>query len=305
MKRFCFVILHYINIKDTIECIYSIKKNIKYENLKIVVVDNNSPNNTGKELSELFNYDDKVTVLENKKNLGFAQGNNVGFKYAKEKLKADFICLINNDTIIEQEDFIDICIDMYENKGYHIIGPDIVSLVDGYHQSPLREDTMEYKRLIKTFIVVISHLLINYAMLEDIIRKIKIYIKRVLDIKHKSNTRNCSDYNKPKEAVILHGACLIFSPKYVYRFSGICKDTFMYGEEEILFYLCKKLEFKYIYTPEIKIFHKEGSSTKTALDNTDYKKSRFYYSNKLKSTIVLLKIMIKSKNRQELENVIL
>ena len=58
---------------------------------KIIVVDNCSTDNTQEELKR---YLDKIEVITNDKNLGFAGGNNLVMKNSK----ADYVCLLNNDT---------------------------------------------------------------------------------------------------------------------------------------------------------------------------------------------------------------
>ena len=83
MYTFSFVILHYISITDTIECIESILKNINYLKYYIIVVDNGSKNNSGNILKEKYKNNSNVKVILNENNLGFARGNNVGYKLAK------------------------------------------------------------------------------------------------------------------------------------------------------------------------------------------------------------------------------
>ena len=63
-----FVVLHYIAIEDTIECINSIINHIDTDNYEIVVVDNASPNNTGNDLLKKYKNHEKVSVILNNKN---------------------------------------------------------------------------------------------------------------------------------------------------------------------------------------------------------------------------------------------
>lgn len=127
MKKyiFSFVILHYNEAKITIECINKIFDNTVGEEVNIVIVDNHSPDGSGKNLQEKFSNNKFVTVILLKENLGFAKGNNVGYKYAKENLCSDFICILNNDAFLRQQDFIQRVIKVYEKGGYGVIGPHI------------------------------------------------------------------------------------------------------------------------------------------------------------------------------------
>jgi len=72
------------------KCLESIKK-IKYDNLEIIVVDNNSTDGTMEFLVQ--NYPSIIT-LKLDKNYGFAKPNNVAAKIAK----GDFLLFLNNDT---------------------------------------------------------------------------------------------------------------------------------------------------------------------------------------------------------------
>lgn len=282
MEKFIFVILHYINIQDTIECIESIEK-INYNNYDIVIVDNCSPNHTGQKLGELYHENDNIHIIISEINLGFAKGINIGFTYAKTILKADYICEINNDTIIKEKDFIGKCIEVFKKEKYYIIGPDVISLIDSGHQNPLTDYIFTLKQVFKNIIYLLIKLLSYYLKLEKLV--IILLEKR----KRYYNTGIIS-YNKLKKNLILSGCCLIFSPLYVQRFNGLYSKTFMYGEESILFYICKKLDLKYLYINEIKIFHKEGASTKIIYKGR--KKEIFFYKNLLKSKYLLFKLMI-------------
>uniref|UniRef100_A0A7C4QXC5 Glycosyltransferase family 2 protein n=1 Tax=candidate division CPR3 bacterium TaxID=2268181 RepID=A0A7C4QXC5_UNCC3 len=101
MKKIYIVILNYNGFSDTKRCLDSLHilqdKNYK---LYILLVDNGSRN---KELINLKNYIKKfkdLRLIENKRNLGFAKGNNSAVKIALQN-GADYILFLNNDTKIE------------------------------------------------------------------------------------------------------------------------------------------------------------------------------------------------------------
>ena len=98
-----FVILHYQAINETIDCVNSIKRILHNQNYKIVIVDNCSPNKSGHKLKQMYGNDQNVYCLLNHKNLGFANGNNIGYQFAKNHLNCDFICCLNNDTLMTEK----------------------------------------------------------------------------------------------------------------------------------------------------------------------------------------------------------
>lgn len=84
--------------------------------MKLLLVDNGSKNESGKVLKEKYQHENKIHILMQKENLGFAKGNNIGFSYAKEQLKCDYIVLLNNDTFILQEEFFDLIKEEYKKS---------------------------------------------------------------------------------------------------------------------------------------------------------------------------------------------
>lgn len=70
----------------------SVLERSKYPNLELILVDNNSDTETVKML-KAYEGRDKVKLIFNKVNHGFAKGNNIGMK----KATGDYIILLNND----------------------------------------------------------------------------------------------------------------------------------------------------------------------------------------------------------------
>ncbi|WP_333646093.1 glycosyltransferase family 2 protein [Lacrimispora sp.] len=94
------VLVNYNGVKDTIECIDSLKK-MTYSNYRIIVVDNNSSDNSLKILHEKKEEID-FELLELNENKGFSAGNNAGIRLAFE-LGVKYILLLNNDTLVEPD----------------------------------------------------------------------------------------------------------------------------------------------------------------------------------------------------------
>lgn len=110
------IIVNWNGEADTLECLESLKNN-DYPNYKVVIIDNGSDR-------EIRIDDSKVKVIYNKKNLGFSGGNNVGIKYAL-KNKAEYVLLLNNDTIVSNN-FLSKMIRVAEkDEKAGIIGPKI------------------------------------------------------------------------------------------------------------------------------------------------------------------------------------
>ena len=90
------IIVNWNGLQDTIECLESVFK-LNYNNFKVVVVDNGSSDGSCIGIKEKFT---DIILIENDENLGFAEGNNVGMRYALQH-GADYVFLLNNDTIVD------------------------------------------------------------------------------------------------------------------------------------------------------------------------------------------------------------
>lgn len=100
MTSILIVVLNWNGIDDTEKCIDSLLKQT-YLNYKILIVDNNSADDSLERLKVLTDkHPEKLLVLKNAKNYGFAGGVNTGIRYAiKENF--DAVALFNNDAIAD------------------------------------------------------------------------------------------------------------------------------------------------------------------------------------------------------------
>lgn len=285
-----YVVLHYMALNDTIECVESILENVSQSNqneTEIVIVDNGSVNHSYEELEKKFGDISKVHLLRSDKNLGFAKGNNLGFSFAKKKLHTDFIVLLNNDTIMQQKGFTEKLIQKYEEKKYSVLGPDIVTK-DGYHQNPGTKQAWSLSELRMFRIKKLIRLFLSYLSLDNIIENI---IEKQKDIYSKEVVSG------DVENTILHGACMIFSPIFINFFDGLCDKTFLYMEEDILKLYSDFYGFLMMYSSELMIYHKEDVAT-NMLKTSAGKRARFKYMQSFKSSLVyssLKKSMMKGK----------
>lgn len=102
------ITLNWNGIDDTSSCLESLRK-LDYDNFRTIVVDNGSENKEAEKLKKKF---PETTVLPLPVNMGFTGGNNAGIDLAL-KQKADYVLLLNNDTVVTK-DFLDKMVDFYE-----------------------------------------------------------------------------------------------------------------------------------------------------------------------------------------------
>lgn len=276
--KFTFVILHYLTMEDTIDCIESIRDKCRNFQYRIIVVDNASPNNSGRKLEKKYKDDSDIKVVVNRENVGFARGNNIGFKIAKED-KSDFIILCNNDTKLLQDNFLKLIVDEYENSLFAVLGPKILLKDNSVNDVNL---LIPSKKSIKKEIL--------YTKLDYILNLF--FIKNILNKIKRDEEKINKDYQQAliryEDGIVLHGCFYIFSKQYIDMFDGLDDRTYMYGEEVLLFIRLKRNNLKSVYNPDIEILHKEDSSTNAYCDKNNRKKQLFKRKNALKSLKIIL-----------------
>ena len=277
--KFCFVILHYKTADDTIECIKSIE--MLNDKAYIVVVDNASNNGSIEKVEKICNQYDNIHIIKNNENLGFAAGNNVGFRYAKNEVGADFIAVLNNDIIVPDKEFIHQVEALYADTKFDVAGPDIESLADHGHQNPMLTTVLSVKAVDKEIFRYKVLAIVNKTGLYEKLKKNRLEAEKT----------PVKKTEKRMENVTLHGAFVIFSKNFIDREEYCFRPgTFLYMEEAILYRYCMSQDYKLIYDPDIKVFHTEDSST-SSLFTASKDKRDFVFSNMVKSLKVYREIL--------------
>lgn len=243
-NNFVIVILNYLNFTDTIECVSSIL-NYKYGERGIVIVDNGSDNGSYQILQKRYANQLHVKVIGKHKNEGFARGNNTGIQYARKKMHADFVFVVNNDTIFTDKNYFEKLFEAYQ-PGVGMIGSKIV-LKNGKEQAVIRE-FLGFRDLFFTFL-------------------------------NEQTSEHGSSFDFPvkqgKSTAILHGCAILFTPDFFKYYKGFYKRTFLYREELILYLMCTYRNLRQVYVPQTSIFHKEDQSSEMSFQNNDAVKGKY------------------------------
>ena len=144
------VLLTYNNLEKTtkpcLDSLFNCKNEFEFE---LIIVDNGSSDNTPSFLQEIKKKHDKVTLLLNKRNLGYAAGMNIGINKSKGK----YIFLLNNDLLFTDNWIDKIVATLKANKKIGLIGPITNSAgneqkvhFDGISKKNFKIITLEYTK---------------------------------------------------------------------------------------------------------------------------------------------------------------
>lgn len=301
-SHFSFVVLHYLSDELTDACIKSLinlrNRNTEYS-VDIIVVDNASNNGSIERLKESYGHCRFIHFLCNNINLGFSKANNIGYKYALNNCSPDFVVIINNDTIIEQTEFMTNICRIYNETNAYVLGPDIINK-NGEHQSPMRMKARG-KREVEAAIYKMTPKkqrgdISDYAPLllrlkwfcHDVMERLPIFQKLLKGRERRLSILRQREREHTAENALLQGAALIFTPSFIQTGElPFMPETFLYCEEDILAIRCKHNGWPTHYDPDVKIIHlDDGSTNKLFADKTE--KTAFINKHGLEAARVLL-----------------
>lgn len=240
------ILLNWNGFPDTLECLESLKK-IDYPNFEVIVVDNNSTGDDVNIIKEKFG-DFVKELIVSKDNLGFSGGNNLGIEYSLNE-GADFILLLNNDTIVEP-DFLSKLLDVFINKDS----------------------------------VGISAPQINYYNTPEIVWTVGGKISKLRGSGFAYSDKNESEIDKNEKFVTFASGCCLLIKREVFEKVGLFDEKFfLYVEDTDFCYRSHKAGYKIIVSPNSKIYHKVGRSTSEELKQIPLyytTRNRLYFAQK-------------------------
>lgn len=236
------VIIAIYNKKEyTIKCLESVFKFGPKHEFEVIVVDNGSTDGSGDCLAKLGS---KVTVIANKKNLGFAKACNQGAKVAK----GEYLLFLNNDTVVTNR-WLDILVEELDsNKAVGIVGPKLL-YTDG---------TVQHAGVVFD----------KNRWPHHIYRKeggAALYV------------------NKKREFQCLTAACLLIR-KDIFNDVGGFDESYINGLEDAdLCFKIRELGFGILYCPESTVYHHESiTEGRAEHDNHNYELLISRWSHKIK-----------------------
>lgn len=227
------VILNY-NVRYFLEqCILSVQEAIVSIDAEIIVVDNNSSDESVLMMKEKF---PDIKLIENKENFGFPKGNNIGVRQAKGK----YVCILNPDTFVAEDTFTKILAFAERQNNLGIVG---CKLVDGTGAF-----LPESKRGIPTPWVAFTKIFGLY----------KIFPKTKFFNQYYAQDL---DENETGKVAILVGACMFLEKEVYEALKGFDENCFMYADDIDLSYRALQMGKTNLYFHETTVLHYKGEST--------------------------------------------
>lgn len=224
------IILNY-NVRYFLEqCVLSVQKALENLDAEIIVVDNNSSDDSCAMMKQLF---PNIKLIENKENLGFPKGNNI----AVAEAKGEFICILNPDTVVAEDSFDKILNTTNWEQNTGILG---CKLIDGSGKF-----LPESKRGVPTPWVAITKIFGLYKVSSWFGKYYAQHLKE----------------NQSGKVDILVGAFMVIKKELYEKVGGFDENCFMYSDDIDLSYLILKEGKQNYYFADTTVIHYKGEST--------------------------------------------
>ncbi len=217
------LVLNWNSYDQTIPCIESLART-DYPNLKIVLIDNGSTNDSETILKSRF---PEYHFIQTGSNLGYAGGNNIGIAYALEH-GAEYIWILNNDTVVAPDTLSLLLNAMLSDPQIAHCGPKV------YY--------MEQPKIISTAGATID-------------------LWRGKTLQRGAHQPDVGQFDEPAYVDYICGCCLLARADLVRKIGSMIEDYFLYYEDTEWGMRYRAAGFKLLYLPTAQIWHREGGSS--------------------------------------------
>lgn len=227
------IILNY-NVRYFLEqCVLSVQEALSGIDGEIIVIDNNSTDDSCLMMKKRF---PDVKLIENSENFGFPKGNNIGVAQARGK----YICILNPDTVVAEDTFSKILAFAERQINLGIVG---CKLIDGTGKF-----LPESKRGVPTPWVSFTKIFGLYKVFP----KCKLF--------NQYYAQHISE-NETGKVAILVGAFMFLQRDLYLKLQGFDEDCFMYADDIDLSYRALLMQKENYYFHETTVLHYKGEST--------------------------------------------
>jgi GT2 family glycosyltransferase len=241
------IIVNYKKYDLTEMCIESIMKTLHNLSYEIIIIDNNSPNESYNILVNKYSQFDFITIHRNNKNTGFGAANNIAAKVAKSSV----LLFLNPDVIVLENSIKSMYDKLKSNLEVGLVGCKLLN----------QDLTLQYscRRFLKFHEFIISRTPLKVFFHKSYIEKINAkYLMK--------------DFNHTEDIFVdwIMGSCMIMRKELFEKLGGFSKDYFMYFEDVDLCYKVNNHNKKVLYTSYAQMIHMHNQESVKSINKLTF-----------------------------------
>jgi GT2 family glycosyltransferase len=256
-----FIIINWNTCRLLIDCLSSIQETVSEYRYEVLVVDNGSADGSPAEVRKHFG--ERVHLIENRENRGFARANNQALRIAKGK----YVVLLNSDTLLRQDTIKGLVEFLEKNPSAAMAGPRMTGATGKVQNSYDNFPSLATELLNKSV------------------------LRALFPGKYSGKTIKSTE---PFEVDSLIGACIAIRSQVLKQVGLLDESYFFFLEETDLCLRIHRDGWKIYHLPRVEIVHLQGQSKKLrpALAWIEYYRSLYIFFKKHRSrwTYLLLRV---------------
>lgn len=232
-KSLSIIIVNYKNYELTNKCIDSVISSMySVKDYEIIVIDNDSPNESYEEICKKFGDINNISVIKNSSNAGFGAANNLGAKEAK----GEYVLFLNPDILIVDNAIEKMLEKIKKDNSIGLLSAKLLNADNSLQYSCRRILPLKKFLLCRT----------PFSKLASSKTKDKYNFEYLMkDFNH----------NLSNEVEWVMGACMLMRRDFFFDIGMFSKEYFMYFEDVDLCYKVRRAGKKVYYLADAKLIH--------------------------------------------------
>jgi hypothetical protein len=256
------IVNHYQTPEVLKICLHSIKDNLRNAGFdwEIIVTDSATIEKTSEMMEEQF---PNVVFIPSEKNIGFGKSINIAF----ERVRGDYLFIVNADVVIDEEKAIEKLLEYMENNNdVGMVGPKLLNVNGTVQQSCFRFYTPLTVICRRTFLgkTFWGRKVLDYFLMKDVFEN-----------------RNITE---PIPVDWLMGSAMMIRKSDLKKVGGFDETFFMYFEDVDWSRRFWENGLRVVYFPQVKMYHYhfQSSKKKSLFDSVFSRYARIHIKSALK-----------------------
>lgn len=227
----------------------------------VIVVDNNSGDDSVARIQREMKRFDNVAVLASPENRGYFHAAKwVLESFLSENSTPEWVVICNNDILLDHRSLL-ADLSAHDPNSVGVLAPAVISERTSLDSNPMIAKKPGRIRILRYRFLLSNYLIARFTQQTvPVVRKLR-YLLRGLTGGNKSGLR---------QIYAPHGAMLIFSRSFFQRGGSIDDGSFLFGEEIGVAETCCRIGLPIVYDPRLRVLHKDNQTTGRTLTRETY-----------------------------------
>lgn len=226
----------------------------------IVVVDNNSGDDSIMRIQRAVKRFENVEVLASRENGGYFHAAKLALgNFLAENCPPDWVIICNNDILFDRGRFLAALFE-YDPNSVGVLAPAVISERTGLDSNPMIAKKPGTLRILRYRFLLSSYVIARLTQqIAPVMRKLRYHLRA-----------RKSSQGRSKQIYAPHGSILVFSRSFFQSGGSIDDGSFLFGEEIGVAEICLRVGLPVVYDSRLRVLHKDNQTTGRTLTRETY-----------------------------------